>query len=58
MAISKCSKCDNTIFEMVEKEIIGANFKIMFIQCNRCNAEHHKEASGHSTTTVAWLPYA
>jgi translation initiation factor 2 beta subunit (eIF-2beta)/eIF-5 len=38
MAISKCSKCNNTAFEMVEKEIIGANFKIMFIQCNRCGA--------------------
>ena len=38
MAISKCAKCDNTVFEMVEKEPIGANFKIMFIQCNRCGA--------------------
>ena len=36
MAVSKCVKCDNTAFEMVEKKIIGANFKIMFIQCTRC----------------------
>jgi len=36
VAISKCSNCDNTVFEMVEKEPIGSNFKIMFIQCNRC----------------------
>jgi hypothetical protein len=39
MAISKCSKCDNTTFEMVEKDnITGANFKVMFIQCARCGA--------------------
>lgn len=36
MAISKCIKCDNTIFEMVEKEPNNARFKMMFVQCAKC----------------------
>lgn len=36
MAISKCIKCENTIFEMVEYSPLGSNFKYNFIQCNRC----------------------
>ena len=36
MATSKCVKCDNTSFEMVENAPSGSRFKVMFIQCNRC----------------------
>jgi len=36
MAVSKCAKCDNTVFEMIEKEPVGSEFKVMFIQCARC----------------------
>lgn len=36
MAISTCIKCNGTNFEMVEKEPLGSNFKILFIQCTLC----------------------
>jgi hypothetical protein len=36
MAQSKCSKCDSTFFEAVEKEISGYKFKLSFIQCAKC----------------------
>jgi hypothetical protein len=36
MALSKCIKCDGTLFEMVEKEPRNAAFKVNFIQCASC----------------------
>ncbi|CNI33525.1 Uncharacterised protein [Yersinia frederiksenii] len=36
MALSRCPKCESTRFEMVEKEVANARFKIMFIQCSSC----------------------
>lgn len=36
MAISKCPKCDNYQFEMVENTPKKSNFKIMLIQCSSC----------------------
>jgi NAD-dependent SIR2 family protein deacetylase len=36
VAVSKCVKCENTIFEIVEKEPNNARFKMMFVQCAKC----------------------
>ncbi len=36
MALSRCPKCESTRFEMVEKEVANARFKMMFIQCSSC----------------------
>ncbi len=36
MAVSRCPKCEEHQFEMVEKEIRNARFKMMFIQCSSC----------------------
>ncbi len=38
MALSKCAKCDNTLFEAVAAEPRGANYKLIFVQCMRCGA--------------------
>ena len=36
MAISTCTKCGNTKFELKVVEPIGADYKVNFIQCNNC----------------------
>jgi len=36
MAISKCPKCDNTFFELVENSPSKSNYKLLFVQCSRC----------------------
>lgn len=38
MALSRCPKCDNESFEMVEVEPGNWRFKIMFVQCAACGA--------------------
>ena len=38
MVRSKCPKCDNTRFEVVEHSPSGSNFKLMFIQCASCGS--------------------
>ena len=38
MAYSKCPKCDNTFFELVENSPAKSNFKLMFVQCSKCGA--------------------
>ena len=38
MAISKCSKCGYTCFELKEANVRGSNFKQNFIQCASCGA--------------------
>ena len=38
MAESTCPKCDNTMFECVEADIIDLRFKHYFVQCNACGA--------------------
>jgi predicted nucleic-acid-binding Zn-ribbon protein len=37
MAYSKCPKCENSSFEMVEQTPKGSAFKLMFVQCALCN---------------------
>ena len=34
--MSTCSKCNGTMFKVVEKEPVGSNFKVMFVQCSSC----------------------
>jgi hypothetical protein len=36
MALSKCVKCENTLFEVVENTPARANYKLNFVQCSRC----------------------
>lgn len=36
MAISTCVKCDGHSFQVVEKDLIGAQYKLMFVQCSSC----------------------
>lgn len=38
MALSTCPKCNSHSFEMVEQEIKGSKFKLMFVQCVMCGA--------------------
>lgn len=38
MAISKCPKCDNTFFELVENSPAKSKYKLSFVQCSRCGA--------------------
>lgn len=38
MAISRCSKCDNTFFEIKQAEPSGSAYKLYFVQCSRCGA--------------------
>jgi hypothetical protein len=38
MAYSKCPKCENSSFEMVEQTPRGSAFKLMFIQCEACKS--------------------
>lgn len=33
---SKCSKCDGTFFELIEKEPRNSNYKYIFVQCTKC----------------------
>lgn len=33
---SKCPKCENTRFEMVEESPTGSKYKVMFIRCSSC----------------------
>jgi len=35
---SKCPKCDNGSFEVVENEPRLSNFKLLFVQCDKCGA--------------------
>lgn len=36
MAASRCPKCEGHQFEIVEKEVRNARFKMMFVQCSSC----------------------
>ena len=36
MAISKCTKCDNTNFEVKIVDPAESNFKFNFVQCTSC----------------------
>jgi hypothetical protein len=36
MAISTCLKCGGHLFETVESEPMGSNFKLWFVQCATC----------------------
>ena len=36
MAISTCVKCDGHSFQVVEKDLTGAQYKLMFVQCSSC----------------------
>jgi translation initiation factor 2 beta subunit (eIF-2beta)/eIF-5 len=36
MALSTCVKCGGQSFEVVEGNVVGANFRLWFIQCSRC----------------------
>jgi hypothetical protein len=36
MSKSKCAKCENTTFEMVENTPEGSKFQVTFIQCAQC----------------------
>lgn len=38
MAISKCSKCDCTRFELKEANISGSAYRMYFVQCSSCGA--------------------
>lgn len=38
MAISKCSKCDCTRFEMKEATVSGSAYRQYFVQCASCGA--------------------
>lgn len=33
---SKCPKCENSGFEVVEESPYGSNFKLMFVRCRSC----------------------
>jgi hypothetical protein len=36
MAVSKCSNCQSTSFEVVNKAPAKSTFELMFVQCARC----------------------
>ncbi len=36
MSQSKCARCDNTTFEMIENTPEGSKFQLTFIQCVQC----------------------
>lgn len=36
MATSRCPQCTGSKFEMVETDVSGSRFRIMFIQCQSC----------------------
>lgn len=36
MAISTCTKCDNTQFEVKEVTPQNSNFRLYFVQCTSC----------------------
>ena len=36
MSHSKCARCDNTTFEMVENTPEGSKYQLTFIQCEQC----------------------
>lgn len=38
MASSKCSKCDNSYFEVVENSPRNSNYKLIFVQCSSCGS--------------------
>lgn len=38
MPTSKCSKCENTDFELVSAKIKFSSFNLNFIQCTRCGS--------------------
>lgn len=38
MAMSKCSKCDCTRFELKEANISGSAYRMFFVQCSSCGA--------------------
>ena len=38
MAMSKCSKCDCTRFELKEANISGSAYRMYFVQCSSCGA--------------------
>lgn len=36
LAFSTCVKCGGSFFEIVEKEPIKSNYKLIFVQCSTC----------------------
>ncbi len=34
--VSTCAKCNGNLFQVVEQEPAGSNFKLMFVQCSAC----------------------
>ena len=38
MAYSKCPKCDNTYFEMIENSPNKSKYKLLFVQCSKCGS--------------------
>ena len=36
MAYSKCGKCGNGSFELVEPTVRGAAYRLYFVQCSSC----------------------
>ena len=38
MAISKCSKCNSTRFELKEANISGSAYRMYFVQCASCGS--------------------
>ncbi len=38
MARSKCPKCDNTKFELIENSPFNSKYKLLFVQCNSCGS--------------------
>ncbi|MDB5031408.1 hypothetical protein, partial [Mucilaginibacter sp.] len=38
MAYSKCPKCENAFFELVENSPSKSNYKLLFVQCSKCGS--------------------
>lgn len=38
MAQSRCPKCNNSTFEIVEQEPKNSSYKLMFVQCSSCGS--------------------
>lgn len=36
MALSKCPKCENHYFEVIENSPSKSNYKLFFVQCSSC----------------------
>lgn len=38
MVVSRCSNCGHHVFEFVDEQPIGANYKHRFLRCNGCGS--------------------